>query len=162
MLVICINGAINAGKTTVGRLLAARVAGGCFVDGDDHDAHGEALGRVIEAGVGRLVAAVGAHAGRARVLVLAYPLRESDYARVRAAADGVGAEIRCVTLAPSLAVALSRRGDRELSKEEVVRVREMYAEGYDRRGFSDLVVDNSGMTAGETVERVLEWIERTR
>lgn len=161
MIVLCINGAINTGKTTVGRLLAARIPGACFVDGDDHDRHGSALDLVIEAGVERLVAAIGEYAGRAGVLVLAYPLREPDYSRLRAAAGVVGAEIRCVTLAPSMEVALSRRGERRLSEAERARVREMYAEGYAGRGFSGLVVDSSDLSVEETVEMVRGWLGGT-
>lgn len=158
MIVLCINGAINTGKTTVGRLIGARVPGACFVDGDDHERRGASLDIVIEAGVDRLVAAIGEHAGRARVLVLAYPLREPDYARLREAAGEVGAEIRCVTLAPSMEVALSRRGERQLSKTERARVAEMYAEGYAGREFSGLVLDNSDLSVEETVEMVRAWL----
>ncbi len=157
VLVVCINGPINSGKSTIGRLLAERIDGAVFVEGDDHDRHGAALDEVIRAGVARLAGIIREQRG-VSVLVMAFPLRSEDYSQLCVAAAEVGAEICCVTLSPTEEVALGRRGGRELDARERARVREMYAEGYARREFSDLVVDNSETTVEESVEAIGRWL----
>ncbi len=142
MHVICLNGSINAGKSTVGRALAAALPDADFVEGDDHGVpEGTPFLEMLEIAVARLAQAI-EQSGR-RFLVLAYPLRDEDFARLSAAARERGARLSVVTLAPRLAVVLSNRGGRALSEDELARVREMVEEGYAERAFSDLVLRGS-------------------
>ena len=137
--VVVLNGPINAGKTTVGKALAAAIDGAAFIDGDDNGApDGAPLEVIIEAGLRRLSSEIAANP--AGVLVLAYPLREADHARLKAAADAAGRRLWTVTLAPPIEVVLGDRGDRRLDDGERARSREMYAEGYHDRAFSDLTI----------------------
>lgn len=156
MLVICLNGSINAGKTTVGRLLAQRLADAEFIDGDDHDAPAEApLEDRIECAIARLAGKV--EASQAGVLILANPLREADYDRLASAARMRGARLVVVTLAPPLAVVLADRGGRRLSGGERARVAQMCAEGYHRRAFSDLVLE-APLPAADLADRIATHI----
>lgn len=164
MVVVCLNGSINSGKSTVGRLLADRLPGAVFIEGD-RDGPGDEtsepaapLTELIDAAVARIQETIRTRARHTNYAVVAYPLREADYARIRAAAAAVGAGVACVTLAPSRAVAMRRRGERVPSEWERGRIREMYEEGYHARPFSDLVLDNSTLTAEETAAKVEEWI----
>lgn len=142
MDIICINGPINSGKSTVGRRLAVLLPGAVFVEGDDHGAPDEAdLDAVIAIALARIEVLIAAATGD---LVIAYPLRPEDHARLAAAAGRRGARLFTATLAPPMAVALADRGGRRLSAEERDRIVEMYAEGYAGPAFSDLVLDNSG------------------
>lgn len=152
MHVICLNGTINAGKSTVGRALAAALPDADFVEGDDHGVpEGTPFLEMLEIAVARLAQAI--EQSQRRFLVLAYPLRDEDFGRLSTAARKRGARLSVVTLAPPLSVVLSKRGDRVLSDGELARVREMVEEGYAERSFSDLVL---GEVAGveETVRRV--------
>lgn len=139
MQIIVLNGPINAGKSTTGRALAALVADASFVDGDDHDAPDDASLPVrIEASMVHIESHISFAKGVA--LFIAVPLRAQDYRRLRDKADSVGARLRVVTLHPPAEVAFSDRGGRILSADEIDRAREMYAEGYADRAFSELIV----------------------
>ncbi|KGM30545.1 hypothetical protein, partial [Inquilinus limosus] len=79
MDIICVNGPINAGKSTVARRLAGLLPGAAFVEGDDHDApEGADLCTIIAAALVRIEALIAAAAG---TLVIAYPMRPQDHAR---------------------------------------------------------------------------------
>lgn len=142
MLVICINGAINSGKSTVGLAVAQLLAPAEFIEGDAHGApDGLALDAMIDFAVARLVRLV--ETGGKEVAVIAYPLRAQDVARLRVAAAARQARLLVVTLAPPIEVALSNRGGRILSEDERTRIRAMYEEGYAQRDFSDLVLTDA-------------------
>jgi len=158
MIVICINGSINSGKSTVARALAARLENARFVEGDDHDGHTLPFEDMISAALERLVREVRSDGGH-DFLVIAYPLRGSDFLLLEAAAVGRGAEIAVVTLAPPLDVALSQRGDRVLDEGELERIRDMYAEGYHARPFSSLTVEGAP-PVDEVVEQIAAWLAR--
>lgn len=164
MIVICINGSINSGRSTVGRALAARL-GVRFIEGDDHDAHELPFEEMIVAAVERLARVIEAADER---LVVAYPLRDQDFAVLDEAARKRGAELVVVTLAPPLEVALTQRGERVLDDGERERIRKMYAEGYNAREFSALVADGTptvegavGVIAGWLAMRSLKNIRPT-
>lgn len=160
MDIICINGPINSGKSTVGRRLAGLLPGAAFVEGDDHGAPEDAdLDTVIAAALERIEALIAAAAGD---LVIAYPLRPQDHARLAAAARRRGARLFVATLAPPMAIALADRGARPLSAEERDRIVEMYAEGYAGPAFSDIVLDNSTLTADEAAAAIATALARPR
>jgi hypothetical protein len=151
LTVIHINGPINSGKSTLGRALSEALPEASLIDGDDHDAPDDApLGVRIEAALSRIETEVAK--ARGRYLVVAYPLDEADYRRLKDAAGRRGARFLVLTLAPQLEVALKDRGARALSLEEKNRIVEMYGEGYHARPFSDLVLDTSALSLPETVE----------
>ncbi|MGO4129341.1 hypothetical protein AB4Z01_33430 [Inquilinus sp. YAF38] len=160
MDIICINGPINAGKSTVGRRLAGLLPGTAFVDGDDHDApDGAGLNTRIAAGLARIEALI---AAAKNDLVIAHPLRPQDHARLAVAAGRCGARLFVVTLAPPIDVALADRGSRTLSAAERARIVEMYAEGYAGPAFSDLVLDNSAQTPDQAAAAIAEALARPR
>lgn len=108
MLVIILNGPINAGKTTTGRALAAMLPGYRFIEGDDHGATNETPFEVmLEMAFSRLERVI---ADAETDLVIAYPLRDEDFARLKAATDARQARLIVVTLAPPLAEAFVNRG----------------------------------------------------
>ncbi|AOK32058.1 hypothetical protein AQ611_21505 [Burkholderia singularis] len=152
--IVCINGPINSGKSTVGRCLCELLPGARFVDGDDHGAPEDAdLDTVIAVALARIEALIAdAHADTD--LIVAYPLRVEDHARLAAAAGRRGAGLFVVTLAPPLAVSLSNRGARALSPAECERIAQMYDEGYADPPFTDLLLDNATMASTQTAEAI--------
>lgn len=153
--VIHLNGPINSGKTSVGRTLAQRLTGADFLDGDDHDAPGDApLPDRIAAAWRRIETHIAS--AQNPWLVIAYPLDDAGFARLRAACDRRAARLLVVTLAPPEAVALTDRGGRVLTAWERQRVTEMYRDGYPARAFSDVVLDTAGLTPGESADRLMK------
>nr|WP_241017827.1 shikimate kinase [Burkholderia sp. Ac-20349] len=152
LTVIHLNGPINSGKTTIGLALARVLPDARFIDGDDHDAPDDAPFDVQWAiALERLVTQI-ANA-RERHLVIAYPIGETEFERLRAACDARDARLFVVTLAPPEAVASSNRGSRALTDWERQRVADMYREGYASRAFSDCLIDTSTASAGRVRER---------
>ncbi|WP_206668112.1 DUF2062 domain-containing protein [Teichococcus oryzae] len=159
--VIHLNGPINSGKSSTGQALAARIADADFIDGDadglpahlpEEQRWAGALGRIL-----RQVAGTAAPC-----LIVAYPLDDTGYRRLRAACVARGAALSVVTLAPPLDVALGARGGRGPDAEEQARIRAMYAEGYHSRAFSDVTLDNAGMTPDEAALRILAALDHAR
>ena len=151
--VIILSGPIGAGKTTLGRALALRL-GGAFIDSDDlRDRSRSWLGDVL-GGARRLVAAGMAALECHEVLVVAKPLRCRDWAFLRGAFAARGVAAFCVTLAADLDRLLDAGRGRRFSVQEAARMREMVAQGYASRPFSDVVVasDRAGFDA--TVEQL--------
>lgn len=146
LTVIHLNGPINSGKTTIGLALSRLLPDARFIDGDDHDAPEDAPFDVQWAiALERLVTRIAL--ARERHLVIAYPIGEAEFERLRAACDTRDARLFVVTLAPPEAVARSNRGARVLTDWERQRIAQMYREGYASRAFSDCVIDTSSASA---------------
>ncbi len=142
-MVIWLNGTVGAGKSTVGQTFAAVLPGAAYVDGDDYAGPSHSP-RVLRWRVAldvllRLIA----RPGRTKILVVAYPLRGPDHARLRAACGRARRVLTVVTLAPPLTTTLCGRGGRKLDVGEHARVREMRSEGYHCRRFAAFTLPNT-------------------
>lgn len=157
LTVIHLNGPINSGKTTIGLALARVLPDARFIDGDDHDAPEDAPFDVQWAiALERLVTQI-ANA-RERHLVIAYPIGDPEFERLRAACE---ARLFVVTLAPPEAIASSNRGSRALTDWERSRIAEMYREGYASRPFSRMVLDTSDATPDACAARIARHVAAT-
>ncbi|MFH5255066.1 shikimate kinase [Burkholderia semiarida] len=159
LTVIHLNGPINSGKTTIGRALARVLPDARFIDGDDHDAPESAPFDVQWAiALERLVAQIAQ--ARARHVVIAYPIGEAEFERLRTACAARDARLFVVTLAPPEAVAASNRGTRALTDWERQRIAEMYREGYASRRFSDCVIDTSNASPDVCATEIARRVAR--
>lgn len=157
MLVIVLNGSVNSGKTVTGRALAQLLPGAVFIDGDDHGVPASVpFEEMTELSLDWLIARV--VEATAPILVIARPLRDHDFARLRSAIQTCGARLVVVTLAPPLAIASADRGERKLDAWERNRVPEMYAEGYASRAFSDFVVTDM-TTPSQTASQIADHFD---
>ena len=107
----------------------------------------------------RLYGELGRHLRERRFnyVVFAYPMTEKTYAAVRQIAGDKAAFV-VVTLNPPLEKCLVNRGARELTDWETKRIREMYAQGFNRFALSDLIIDNDGQTPEQTAETIVSFI----
>lgn len=134
---IFLEGPIGSGKTTLGRALAPRLSGR-FLDGDDYsDAgrpwHGSILTTsraIVEAGLRVLE--------DAPVVVIAYPLRCTNWIYFRRRFAAAGVRTVFVSLDARWETIVDPSRGRSFDGEERARIREMIAQGYGRRPFSDL------------------------
>ncbi|AOJ65202.1 shikimate kinase [Burkholderia ubonensis] len=158
LTVIHLNGPINSGKSTIGVALARTLPDARFIDGDDHDAPDDAPFDVQWAiALERIVRSIAEE--RKRFLVVAYPIGDVEFERLRAACDARSARLFIATLAPPEAVALSDRGERVLTDWERERIAEMYREGYASRPFSDCVVDTARLSADACAADIARRVE---
>lgn len=158
-MIVLLNGPINAGKTTVGRLLAEEFADGAHVEGDD--LHGFLPDTPLEAAIPIVLEMAAGVAGplveRGFDVVVTYPLSPADFEYLAAELSALDADVYAVTLSPPLEVALSNRGDRELDEWERERIEELYDAGIHRPAFGARL-DNAGESPAETVARIRRGI----
>lgn len=166
MLILNINGPINAGKTTVSKLLAKMLPEALFVEVDDllSDEEEERLGLLTEDGwkerIDRLEKVVFQKKAdeTCRVLIFAYPITREYYDRWKGYEDGRTRFVN-ITLSPSLEKCLTNRGARELTVWELSRIRQMYAEHYHDPDFSDMIVHNDTQTPEQTARAILDFLK---
>jgi thymidylate kinase len=156
-VLLWLNGPINAGKTTVARLLARRLPGSATFEGDDVAEAIEPRELRWQRAVERTAPRALTHAKGGAIAIAAYPLRHADWQFVLGMAQIAGVPAYCITLDPGRDVALADRGERRLTAEERARIVEMYAEGYHERPFSDVIVLTDAQSAEATAEEIL-WV----
>jgi hypothetical protein len=158
--VIWLNGTVGAGKSSVGRALAAALPGAGFFDGDDFaGAANLPPARRWRVATEALLRIVARPAG-IRTLVIAYPLGRQEHRRLRAVAGRARMALVVVTLATPLRLILRGRGTRRLDAQEQARARAMRSQGYHRRRFARLTLPNAqhapAATAAALIRR-LRW-----
>ena len=166
MLILNINGPVNAGKSTVSKILVNRLPKAVFIEVDElmSDAEQEALGLSLQAGWRerhkRLNAKLTAFkkSQEYETVIFAYPIADNTYQDWKSMEDDK-TRFMNITLAPSLEVCLKNRGTRELTDWEKNRIREMYQEGYQKRPYSDFIINNENQAPEETAEVITRFLE---
>ncbi len=152
---IFLSGPVGAGKTTLGRALAERLAGG-FIDGDDFsDPDRPWYCSILRTSKAMAQAGLAALEDRSTV-VIAYPLNCINWIYFRRRFADAGIRPFFVSLRVSYPSVVGKSRGRVFSNEEHDRIQVMIAEGYGARPFSDLVIDTD--TAGFAV--TLAHLER--
>ena len=158
---ILLSGPINAGKTTVSRLLARHLAGSAHVEGDALRAFvswmplEESIPLTLSnlADVSRNFLEGGHH------VIVDYLLGADDHARLLAALEPVADTVHSFVLAPPLHVALRDRGGRKLDERERGRIRELYDQRIHEPGFG-ICLDTAELTAEQTAQEILGHLRR--
>jgi cytidylate kinase len=161
-LAILVSGPINAGKTTVSRLLARRLPRTAHVEGDAlrHFASWMTLHESLPVTLANL-ADVSRNYLRADVhVVVDYPLSALQHAALVAALEPEASAVHSFVLAPPLHVALRDRG-RPLDDWERARIRELYEERAHEPGFG-ISLDTGELTAEQTVEEIVAHLGDAR
>ena len=158
MPVVWLNGTVGSGKSTVGTALAGLLPASRFLDGDDVAGPSHLPDRVRWGmALDTLLAAVRRRA-HSPWLVVAYPLDAAGFRRLRAACAKAGRRLAVVNLDVPLSVTLRGRGGRRLSTAEKQRVRVMRSEGYHRRPFAAVSLQNAYPPVGLAARRVLALV----
>ena len=158
--VILVSGSINAGKTTVSRLLARRIPRTAHVEVDALRAFVPwmPLEESIPLNL-RNATAVARHFLEAGLhVVVDYPLGPEHHDRLTRELSGLADAIHGFVLAPPLKVALLDRG-RRLDEWERDRIRVLYRQGFHDPGFG-IAIDNGSQTPDETVAEILAHLGR--
>lgn len=166
MRIININGPINAGKTTVCRLLGSNLPGCLFIEVDEllDDAEQEALQLDFMSGIKerlrRLDQKITAEKkkGKYQIILFAYPMEKNNYCAWKKFEDAHSIFIN-ITLSPALAACLTNRGKREPDEWEKQRIKQMYVEGYQCPPQSDLIIDNTFQTPEETAKIIMDYLK---
>lgn len=158
MAVVWVNGSVGAGKSAVGRALAGLLPRARFLDGDDL-AGPRGLPNAVRwrMAVDALLQAVARPCGR-QWLVIAYPLDQRDFRRLKAACGKARRGRVVVNLMTPLTITLRGRGGRRLSRAEQTRVRAMRSAGWQRRPFATASLPNAEGPAGRAARRILSLL----
>ena len=134
---IFLSGPIGSGKTTLGRMLA-QALGAVFVDGDHHsDQHKPWFASSLST-ARSIVRTVREETINGSDVVVAYPLRCLEWIFYRRRLAEWDTRTIFVSLGASYdAIASPNRG-RAFSSDELTRIKEMIAQGYGARSFSDV------------------------
>ncbi len=169
MLILNINGPINAGKTTVSKILAQTLPNAVFIEVDDllSDEEQEALRLSLQEGwverQKRLLLKLQEYKASQQynTVIFAYPISEKGYNEWSALSDENTLFVN-VTLAPSLEACLTNRGTRALSEREKARIRQMYEEGYHNRPYADFIINNDGQTPAQTADIIAAFCKQVQ
>ena len=153
--VIYINGSINSGKSTIGRLLAGALPNTIHIEVDDlrHFADCLSLSEAVPYCHEDTMTLTRSWLSRGFNVVVSWPVSQRGYAVFEGEMARIGAPIHMVTLRPSLQVALSDRGRRQLSEGERDRIREQYQSPHIDPGLGE-VIDSSCQTPEETLAEI--------
>lgn len=158
-MIIFICGAANAGKSTVGKLVAERIRA-AFIEGDDvrkifyKQTVEQARPAIVEC-ILSLLKVVVTHEEK---IVVAYPLWNEDFDSLKKNLADVNVPLHFVALNPSLDVAVTNRGARELEAWEVDWIKELYSKGVNSPEFATSI-DNTNMTPEECAEAVIKLLK---
>jgi hypothetical protein len=157
---IFLMGTIGAGKSTLGRALA-RELGGKHVEGDDYHRPPKPWFATSLSTCRDVLSAVLAVAAEGRTVVVSYPLRcrEWIFYRRRLAEAGIGSLFVSLVAAEEALLAPDR--GRAFTAAEQRRIREMLAEGYGARFFSDLVIRTDRGNVDDSLARLVAGLERS-
>ncbi len=165
MLIININGPINAGKTTVSKILVKNLQKATFIEVDDllNKTEEASLHLSLKSGwqerIHRLNRLLKQYKKTQafQTVIFAYPITEKTHNEWSSLCDDDTQFIN-ITLSPSLKNCLTNRGTRQLTKWEKKRIVEMYKEGYQNRPYSDLIINNDNQSPDETATIIQDFI----
>lgn len=156
-MIIFINGTINSGKSTVAKLLAARIPNAALVEVDVLRAMIEwmPLEQAIPLNLENAISVISNFSKQGLNVIVPYPLSQKNYEYMVAKLKPE--TINVFTLSPSLESALTNRGTRDLNEKEKDRIKYQYEAGINKPNFGE-IIDNSEKSPEETVVMILSKI----
>ena len=154
LAVVAFEGPVGVGKTTLGTAVSARLKIG-FVDGDEYSLPGPWLRSILKTSH-RIAFACQTQLERYPAVIMAYPLRCTNWLFFRETFQRHGIAFHCIGLTADLSHISNR--ERVLTSDEVTRTSQMLAQGYGRRPFSDSVVRTDEVGFELTCDRLAEVV----
>jgi adenylate kinase family enzyme len=158
-MIIFLNGPINAGKSTIAKLLTKELPNTALVeiDGLRDMIEWMSIDQAIPINLENAVSVIKNFSNRKLDVIIPYPLSQENYDYVISGLKDLNTKIYVFTLAPKLEKTLTNRGTRELSDWERERIKYHYNTGIAKPSFGE-IIDNSEQTPEETAEYILTRI----
>ena len=165
MILLNINGPINAGKTTVSKLLAEKLPDSVFIEVDSLLSEEEAkqlglsMSDAWQESVNRLERLIFEEkkSQKHRIVFFAYPIGREYYDRWKSYEDENTRFVN-ITLSPSKEECLKRGGE-DMGEWELNRILQMFEEGCHAPEFSDFLIHNDDQTPEQTTQAVLDFLK---
>ena len=160
-MIIFINGSINAGKSTVGKILTKEIPKSALIEIDVfHEMIAwMPIDDAVALNLENAVAVIRNFSKRGITSIVPYPLSEKNYRYVVDALGDLNEKIYSFTLSPTLAIALTDRGERELNDWERKRIAHHYEIGIQQPSFGE-IIDNSHQMPEETAKIILDKLRK--
>lgn len=158
-MIIFLNGSINAGKSSIAKLLAKELPNTALLEID-------ALREMIDwmpidqsvpINLENAVSLIRNFVTKDFNVIVPYPLSQKNYDYVTNKLKDLDAEIHVFTLAPKIEKILTNRGTRELGEDEKERIKHHYTIGIPNPSFGE-IIDNSEQKPEETAKYILNKI----
>jgi adenylate kinase family enzyme len=158
-MIIFINGSINAGKTTVAKILAQKIPNTALLEIDAFHAMIEwmPIDKAVPINLENAISVIRNFSKRGLDIIVPYPLSQNNHDFILAGLKDLDAEIHVFTLTPKLEKAITNRGNRELNDWERDRIKHHYNIGVHNPSFGE-IIDNSEQTPEETANFILDKI----
>jgi len=158
-MIIFINGSINAGKSTVAKILAKKLPSVALVeiDGLRNMVEWMPMEQAIPINLENAISVIKNFDKRGLNVIVPYPLSRENYDYIIGEFKNLASDIYFFTLAPKLQKALTNRGKRKIKKSEKDRIKYHYEIGIHNPSFGE-IIDNSEQTPEETAKIILHGI----
>ncbi len=158
-MIIFINGSINAGKSTVAKILTSKIPNTANVEIDSFREfiHWLEIDKAIPINLENAVLVINNFAKHGYNVVITYPLSQKNYEYLKTALTG--SELHFFTLSPDIKKAQSDTNDRVLTQWERDRIKHHYDIGISQPAFGK-IIDNTDQTPEETVEEIISLIPK--
>ncbi len=159
-MIIFINGSINAGKSTVAKLLAKEMSNVALLEIDllRETIDWMPIEQAVPINLENAASIIRNFANRSMNVVVPYPLSQKNYDYMLSQLKDINTEVFTFTLAPKLEKALTNRGTRELDDWERSRIKHHYEIGIHNPSFGE-IIDNSVQSPEETRDYILSKIK---
>ena len=155
-MIILLNGTINAGKSTVARILAKKIPNIALLEIDTLRSMIDwmPIDKAVPINLENAISVIKNFSKNGLDVVVPYPLSEKNYHFMMDNLKDLNSKIYTFTLSPKMDKALTNRGERELDDWERERIKHHYKIGINAPTFGE-VIDNSNQTPEETAECIM-------
>lgn len=158
-MIIFLNGSINAGKSTVAKILAKEMENTALLEIDVFHKMIEwmPIDKAVPINLENALSVIRNFIKRGMSVIVPYPLSQKNYDFMMSGLKDLETDIHIFTLAPKLEKVLRNRGTRELTEQEKERIKHHYDIGIPNPTFGE-IIDNSEQTPQETADYILSKI----
>ena len=158
-MIIFLNGSINAGKSTVAKILAKNMDNVALLEIDVFHEMIEwmPIDQAVPINLENAVSVISNFVKRGISVIVPYPLSQKNYEYMVDNLKNIDTKIYFFTLSPKLEKTLTNRGTRELTNQEKDRINHHYNIGIPSPTFGE-IIDNSNQTPQETADYILSKI----
>lgn len=155
-MIIFLNGSINSGKTTIGKLLQNKLPNTALLEIDTlrDMVSWMPLEKSIPLNLQNSISLIKNFVSQDLNVIVSYPISQNNYDFFMRELVNINTPIHFFTLSPSLETILENRGERELNDWEIERIKYHYEIGINNPAFG-IVIDNTAQTPDETCSGIL-------
>jgi len=155
-MIIFINGSINAGKSTVSKILAKELENTALLEIDAlrEMINWMPIDQAVPINLENAISVIKNFSKNGLNVIVPYPLSQKNYEYVINNLGDVDTKKHFFTLSPKLEKAVTNRGTRELDDWERERIAHHYDIGINNPSFGE-IIDNSEQTPEETAHYII-------